>query len=738
MKIYLKDIKNIDWLNDCISQQSWGKTFLNLSDFFVFNYNLDEANSSINIVSAKQLSQLNDGMYQNMNAEHVGYMREPFDTKNYLFFTILKSACKTKEDNDKLIDLFIGYKSLDIVTSKKNLKNYIIGSMPVTSRINFSTAINEFFLNDKAINGIVMVYELIDAFTRKSVGKSIYGDLLTKIVRAIKSPNGGLIPEMAGSTMRYMIVGELAVGSNNVDLQKAKDLYRGTNSVYDVFIETGWYFNEFDNKWRKKISDDSFSFDINKVSQKNGEYWVKDDIVKTSNENLKIAKDIVENKTSIIELIADLGYKTKLGDYISYEDVFKLYPELPNIYSFLSANVLKDANYSFYFSDSPNSLVLVYGDKFKINNFDELKYTALHEMQHYIQHFEDFGNGGNLELANILSVAGGESTKSFISSVGALKKRFMEVCTLIPIEEYTILTDNLNRDYNKGFQNNDKKRVNINGRNLFIDVLVYYKSILEQLTYKTRNITSIEGNSTSIAYMLLVIYSLIEENLYIEKFISDNIGKEYIDLFKNSLVQTKNLLKKEMKLNKDGWTPQDIYILNFQLYESLAGEIEARYTQQTSRMPQALVNYFNFYTSETINPTKVGIINNSILEDGGNCVAGLETYKDSYIMHLPEEFINSINVLHETGHILFDLLKDKVYCMVNANISEEHFCDCFVDYIHRRGIDPMLTEDLDNGREKKNLTDFDDLFEEAFFLQKEIIDERGLILRLAFITKILK
>lgn len=49
----------------------------------------------------------------------------------------------------------------------------------------------------------------------------------------------------------------------------------------------------------------------------------------------------------------------------------------------------------------------------------------------------------------------------------------------------------------------------------------------------------------------------------------------------------------------------------------------------------------------------------------------------------------------------------------------------------------MLTADLDNQRTKENLTHFDNLFEEALFLNKREIDERGLILRLEFVTKIL-
>jgi hypothetical protein len=176
----------------------------------------------------------------------------------------------------------------------------------------------------------------------------------------------------------------------------------------------------------------------------------------------------------------------------------------------------------------------------------------------------------------------------------------------------------------------------------------------------------------------------------------------------------------------------------------LIGEVEARFTQQTTRIPASLQNYFDLYTSETINTTRVGVINNSIVADGGiNYVAALETTTDNkYIIHLPDEFSNSVNLLHETGHILYDLLKDEVYAQglkdSDVNIDEEFFCSCFVDYIHRKNVDPMLTIDLDNTREKLDLTDYDSIFENALYKQEFKIDERGIILRLDFVMKILE
>jgi len=816
MNIYLKDIKDIGWLSSAILNTTWGKSFLNLrsGNSFVFNYDLMEADSSIKVFSADSVVVVNDNIYKNLKAAHVGYMREPFDSKNYLFFSLLKSACKKQDDltpnihefQDRLVDLFVGYKSYDISQSHKNLKNNIIGSMPVTSRIDFTSAIGEYFINKNPVNGICMIYELIDQFVRAKSGKTIYGELLTKVVRAVVNPNGGLIPEMAGSTMRYMIIGEVAANTIKASekgaeileqLQKAKNLIRGNNTPYDTYLETGWYFNKFDGKWRMKVDDESFQFKLPVVSQPNGEYFLLDDVVTTRSQNESIATRIVGGKTSVPELIAQEGYHAKIGDYISYDDVFKLYPELPSLYSFLSANVLRDANYSFYFSPSePKSLVLVYGKRFSYQDIEDLKYTALHEIQHYVQNVEGFGSGGNLDLANILTVSGGESTKLFITSVSAFQKRFSDVCTLIPLEEYSALITLLKWELSLAEKSlyrdkNDiqfkewilKKRINpqiINGVYYparFVEAIDIYRSVVDRLELTTRNITSINTNSGTFSLTLLMVYSLIDENkeLILAKqageeilkeglkngfdaplkafgyakgsgkqiiggFIDKHIGKEYLELFNLSLTQTQTLIYKEVKMSNEGWTAHDLYMLNFQLYESLLGEIEARFTQQTTRIPKPLLNYFDFYTSETIDVSRLGVINDSVVANGNKkCVAALETKDDKYIIHLPDDLSNSINLLHETGHILFDFLKVEAHALVSANpeipMSEEYFCDSFVDYIQRKGIDPMLTKDLDKRRKVQNFTYFDEIFDKALFSNKKEIDERGLILRLEFVNK---
>ena len=184
-----------------------------------------------------------------------------------------------------------------------------------------------------------------------------------------------------------------------------------------------------------------------------------------------------------------------------------------------------------------------------------------------------------------------------------------------------------------------------------------------------------------------------------------------------------------------GWTATDLYILNFATYQSLFGEIEARFTQQTSTLPTSLKNYFDLYTSETIDIGKIVVYNESMLytDPSKQIVAALETYDENkYIIHTVDKSV-TINLLHETGHILFD------FAQPNPDLNfekEEYFCDCFVDYIHRKNIDPQLTEVLGRDRKIKDIKDYDHIFEEMLFGEKMVIDEEGLIKRLEFINLI--
>jgi hypothetical protein len=751
MKIFLDDIKKIGWLNDSINKSLWGKNFLNLKKgfYFVFNYDLDESKSSIKVGSSKVLFEINDGIYRNILMDHIGYMKEPFDSSNYLFFSLLKNACTSYKNEDEkeltdeskklqsqLVDLFVGYKAQDISENKRNLKQSIKGVQEINSSVSFSAALNNIFSINKApVNGLCMVYDLLDQYTKNNHGKSIYGEYITKIVRAVKNPNGGLLPELADSTLRYMIIGEKAA-KGDAELEIAKSLLRSGNDNYGIYLETGWFFNKYDSKWRKKISDETFYFDLQKLTASGDSFYYLSENYKYEDFK-KLVSELASGGGNLGKAIAN-GYDGRVGSYISFEEAYKYYPQIKDLYSVFGLNMLPDNRYSFYFSPNiPNSLVLISGQK---NNYDleKIKYVALHEMQHYIQKIEGFGSGGNASLASLVEAVGGSAVKSFFISLSAFQKRFGEVASLIPIIEFKQLQIKLEKLAYKDYK--------IRYQNKFINVSQYYKQIVASLGKYVEDEKVVSENSDSISYYILTLFSMIEEtNFIISEFVSKNIGKEYIEFFKQSLEQNKKTVERDERLTKLGWSPYDLYIMNFQTYESLIGEVESRFTQQTTKIPQELKDYFEFYTSETIDSSRVAVINNSIVEDDGKYFeAAIETFQDKYIIHLPERFSNSVNLLHETGHIIYDFVKDEV--LINPDFAtngliagyenlEEYFCDSFVDYINRKEIDPMLTNDI--GQEFKDFKDFDDIFEKVLYSKSEV-DIVGLTIRLDFVMKILE
>jgi len=737
MKIFLNDIKKHDWLVEDISSTTWGKNFLTLKSnfYFVFHYDLLESESSIAILSSQALFEINDGIYRNMKAQHIGYMKEPFDSTNYLFYSILKSALTSQENIDKLNELFLEYMYKDLQENKQNLKVNLKANQEIISRISFSNALNRIFsINPNPVNGLCMVYDLVDQCALRKSGKSIYGGLLTNIVRMVKNPNGGILPEYANSNMRYLIIGEVAA-KDDPKLQQAKELYRSGNTPKNIYLETGWYFNKFDSKWRKRISDDTFYVDYKKV-KKDGdkEYYTPPKY--TLDKFKKLSSEIVNEKTTLLKAFVN-GYDAKLGDFFSFEEAYALYPELKNILGLYSVNVLETEAYSFYFSPTePNGLVLVSGSLFGYNP-EKIKYVALHEIQHYIQKVEGFGNGGNQNLAALVDAVGGSSVRSFFISLSNFQKRFGEVASLIPVEKFQELIDKLKsrtyRDYQIRYQNR------------FINASSYINMIYRGLENIIKEPNQINERATDISYYIVTLYSMVDEtNGDIDRFVEEFVGKDYIDLFKQALNQNRKAVERETNLTQKGWTAQDLYILNFQTYESLVGEVEARFTQQTSKIPKELKNYFEFYTSETINPSKVAVISESILSDVQS-EAALETKDGRYVMHLPESFSNSINILHETGHILFDFVPEVLSdaeatekaILLDYRSVEEFFCASFVDYIHRKNIDPLLTEDLSREREIVNYTDFDTIFENLLYGKSEV-DEFGLSKRLDFVSKLIE
>ena len=125
---------------------------------------------------------------------------------------------------------------------------------------------------------------------------------------------------------------------------------------------------------------------------------------------------------------------------------------------------------------------------------------------------------------------------------------------------------------------------------------------------------------------------------------------------------------------------------------------------------------------------------------------GIELTPDKrYILHTKKNKDAPHMILHEYGHILFDLMKDENITEIEYGHDkesglnvEEYFCDSFVDYILRKNIDKQLTEKVTKIYTIKNYDRYDLLFDSFFVVQQKEIDIKKMSEMLIFINQILE
>ena len=731
MRLFIDDILNISWLVDVLKDKKSPLLTMKSDGYLVIYYNYEEYTSQINVLREEVRYVINEDIYRTLSntqgAEFVGYFKAPFETNNYLFYSYLLFCIRSSNTIEygvtsvKLNQLYLNFRVEDKKKAKEKSEKAIKGTFPINSALSLSSALDEiFYVNKKPLVGLNLIFDMLKTYFEKN-GVNFYGDVLNSFVKLVKNPNGGIIPQMNGQ-VRYLIIGENVAGDDE-DLKKAKEQLRQGIDYNSIFLNTGWFYNKLDSKWRKNISDGYFAFNSENVIYTSDLILSKSSTyVGTEQDLYNDLKSLNKRKISFANLILK-GYDNRLKDVFEYNAAYTKYPKLKEIYSVVvggkDGEFVDTYNYS---NKSPERILLMRGTVDLVS----LQYIVLHEVQHYIQKVEGFANGGNLYLADIINAVGGESTRAFLNTMSAFVEEVF-------VKSSTIDVIRLRRDILSVAILNSPKEV---------------FSFVNKLSDMCTDNTTLRENATEFSYILLNFYTFTFQNkASITNIVSTFFDKKYIKLFEDTLKQSQAVLLKNQGLINKGWTPRDIYMLNFQTYQSLLGEAESRFVQNTVNVKEELRDYFSLYTSETLETYKITVINeNNLMQNQKVIKAAIEQANGYYIIHLPSEYSNTINILHEVGHIIYDILVDdeivnpldpyieKEAIKEGYENSEEYICDSFVDYIQRKKFDVGLVEDMDENRKVTNYDKFDEYFETILLYNSIPLNEVGIKKRLNFLN----
>lgn len=752
MKLFINDIKNIDWLHQLLQESERGRLFLSCtnSSSFVFFYDNLNPTSEIQIKGATKVFEVNELIFRaqsTINAQYTGVLREPFDTQNFLFYAFLKAVTSDSISiitaSEKLDGLFLFYKAQDLKNLNIEERLRVKYSYEISNSSSFRDAMASYlFITPKLVNGMCLIGDMINTSYQQRTGIPFYGGYLKEIVTSLPNPDGGLIPQYGGM-MRYMIVGEKII--KNESLKLAKEMLRANFKNEEIYLKTRWFFNNWDNKWRYKLPTESFRYKpdaLTEVVYLNVKYYVC--VPKRYEGNLQnLVKELLElNQQNAGSLYATnmmmRGYNITLGDIFIYPELFELYPEIKDRVCFYLVSHGQYFNDVCFASKGSPTYISLMSPHYTT---ETMLPVGAHEMQHLVQDIEGFANGGNTFLANLISSIGGERFRDYFSSLMGFIKLIETKASLVAKSKYMELYEQM-----KSVPQPEERVIEISeGRLIKVGVNIEQLYMLaDSLKDAVDNSKELNDAGETVGLILVsAVSSFPETSKMVSDFIIQNFGQDYQTFFNVLSVVNIEMIKRSQILATKGWTRADISILNFRAYLYLAGELESRYVQQTLKLNEQLSDYFLLYTSETINPKEVNVYGHEIA--GGTTADryGLETTSDNkYVLHTAKRKENIPFIIHEMAHALYDIVKDRYADLLQiasgeANNIQEAFCESFVDYVAKKEFAPEITEHIKNNRGIFDTGMYDMIFDELFNPEPKEIEEEKLTAMYNFVQQLL-
>ena len=643
------------------------------NQYFVVYYQYDELTAKINGISLERITdQISLNIYRYKYANNVvnkiGFFKYPLETRNAELYILLSFYLKDDDVNLNMLKGFYKESAVQDYDRTKKLSDELIfkNSFDIVNRQSFIDALPKYvYLPPKVLECVVAIFDSVDCY-QKSDSKlmPLYGFLLKKIVSLLGDGDGGVVREFSFSTIKYLFIGERSVldldGSTTLkdNLDRAKSLLRERVSINDIYTNTGWFFNNFDGKWRHLISD----LDSKLVSFKEYGRVFAPKNTKAANMVSQAYSAMMNENWVACEKLIDNGWDVKLSDVLTHPTLYKYYPELFSLPIFYAhSNSLPRGK---YFYNPKRRYIVIYGDY----NTDNLHSILLHEIQHAIQRIEDYGSGGNSLFASIVTAAGGEKLREFLKSLKQTEFRMESEFMDGGVYSYT--------RYSSRF-----------GTTLSEDI--YYGSLTN------------------------IIFTLIQERnvAQVSSFLGNSSIENEIDTMRKIIKESREV---DSTLLAQGFTDNEVNAIKFSAYELLLGEAESRNVQDMlNPFNSNELAYFIPLTTESLDTRRIVTHKNSI----GEIVAMPKDFVGAYeyaytnggVLHLTKGN-KVIPILHELGHIIFmnsGLFAQKSFAEIiaeqNTELSrnllrqydfqyEELFIDVMLSYFSKIGLDSLFSK----------------------------------------------
>ena len=185
---------------------------------------------------------------------------------------------------------------------------------------------------------------------------------------------------------RYSFAGKKAKTADKLKLATAEQMLKDGIDSETVRKETGW-FKGYDGKWRFEIDDSQMVF------SKNG---FNPDLLEYKDLELKfITGTITDEEQARLQELSNTvkGINLhRLDQFVKHDTLFEAYPELRGIeLKFTELDGNEKGNYDYRHNEIQISNKL---------SQNEIKETLIHEIQHAVQHIEEFTVGSNLGMFN--------------------------------------------------------------------------------------------------------------------------------------------------------------------------------------------------------------------------------------------------------------------------------------------------------------------------------------------------